>query len=66
MFRPEAHLNLARLLYHHHYTRLNTPLLQSIIKRLQMTLSLAPGNREALTLLAEAQTLLDIFSLSQS
>jgi hypothetical protein len=66
MFQPEAHLNLARTLYQHHYTRLTMPLLQSIIKRLQMTLSLAPANHEAQTMLAEAQTLLDIFSASSS
>ena len=64
MFQPEAHLNLARALYHHHYTQLNTPLLQSIIERLQMTLSLAPGNHEAQTLLEEVKDLLDIFAAS--
>jgi hypothetical protein len=31
-----------------------------------MTLSLAPGNREAHIMLAEAQTLLDIFSVRPS
>ena len=44
MFLPEAHLNLARALYHYHGGDLGPELVQSLIERLQMVLSLDPDD----------------------
>jgi tetratricopeptide (TPR) repeat protein len=42
MFFPEAHLNLARVLYHYHSSDLSPDLAQQLIERLQMVLCSAP------------------------
>jgi hypothetical protein len=44
MFRPEAHLNLARALYYQHRAELGPDLLQPLLERLQMVLCFTPDD----------------------
>ena len=62
MFRPEAHINLGRALYHYDYAQLNAKKLQRIATRLQMGLSMDPENQEARNLLNEIKNLQDALS----
>jgi cytochrome c-type biogenesis protein CcmH/NrfG len=44
MFRPEAHLNLARVLYYQHRAELGPDLVQPLLERLQMVLCFTPDD----------------------
>jgi tetratricopeptide (TPR) repeat protein len=64
MFCPATHLNLARALYDFHREDLRPDMLQSIMSRLQMVLSIDPHNDETKVLLHEMETMTHQFHLT--
>jgi tetratricopeptide (TPR) repeat protein len=58
MFCPETHLNLARALYDFYRIDIRPDMLQHIMERLQMALSIDPHNDETKALLHEIETAL--------